>query len=211
MNKYFLIVLATVVFALPSLAQTSDAATQSPPEHKSILKSLNPTFGIIDMGYSHTELFGETLPGFQMSISGVFNDWLMTGLYFHIASTSRLTMGDPNVNIVNPRYDYFFVGLNNGILLFSKSVVNFSIPLRIGVGGVTLTDRYYQGLNSNARVGQDYFLMMEPGLDMHINLFEHLGLTTGVSYRFAYGVDNAGVNADFNQLFFNVGLRIKLF
>lgn len=195
-----------------TFAQQSESEYKAP---KSLFsddfgKSLKPSFGIVDLNYTHTSLFGEDLPGFGMNLGVVLGDHWLTGLSFQGSTTSNLSMGSPDIALVNPRYNYFFMGLNNALLIAPYSLINVSIPLRVGLGGVTYVDRFQQGVLNTGRVDQDYFLVVEPGLDITINLSKHVGITTGASYRFVEGVQNAGANSDFNGFFFNAGLRFRL-
>ncbi len=213
MKTKFLALSALVFVTAQNLvAQQSESEFKSPKSLFSNYKgeSLKPSFGIIDLNYTHTTLFGEELPGFGMNLGVVLGDHWLTGVSFQGSTTSNLSMGSPDIELVNPRYNYFFLGLNNALLIAPYSLINVSIPLRVGVGGVTYVDRFQQGVFNTGQVDQDYFLVIEPGLDITINLSKHIGITTGASYRFVEGVQNAGANSDFNRLFFNAGLRFRL-
>ncbi|MCA1750842.1 MAG: hypothetical protein ABR572_02670 [Cryomorphaceae bacterium] len=179
---------------------------------KSLFKNVTPSYGVIDVNYVHTELFGESLPGFGANFGVVFGKHWLTGLTVSGSTTSALSLGEPSVEVVNPRYNYFFAGWNNALILFPSSVVNVSVPLSVGVAGVHFNDRYQQGsVNYSGRLDQEYFFAAEAGVNLHVNLFEHMSLTAGASWRLVDGVSRAGANSDFSAPFFNVGLRFKLF
>jgi len=210
MNKYFTLLIC--ILLINSYVIGQDIEDQNYPSTKSLFnKKINdPSFGFLDIGYAQTTLQGRTLPGFELGLGIVFNDWFTTGLYIHYIGSSHLTMQRPlPVEVVNPRYSYYFAGVNNGIILFPRSTFNVTIPLRTGMGIVTLTDRYFQGENTNARIDQDYFFLFEPGVQVHVNLFEQLAIGGGATYRIAAGVGNAGSNADFNQVVYSLGLRFR--
>lgn len=210
MKKYFTLLFCALVSF--SYVSGQEATESNEPLNQSLFKKKinEPTFGYLDLGYAQTTLQGRTLPGFDMELGFVFNDWFTTGVFMHYTGSSHLTMNRPlSVDVVNPRYNYYFTGINTGIILFPRSTFNITIPLRTGMGIVTLTDRYFQGENTNARIDQDYFFAFEPGIRVHVNLFEQLAIGGGASYRIAAGVDNAGSNADFQQAVFSVGLRFR--
>lgn len=211
MKKFLCLSVFGMLLVFTAFGQEADQSTSS-VFSKSLFKGVTPTQGIIDVNYVHTELFGESLPGFGANLGVVFGKHWMSGLTFSGATTSALSMGDPSVDVVNPRYNYFFAGWNNALLLFPSSVINVSVPVSIGVAGVHYNDRYLQGsMNYSGRLDQDYFFAAEAGVNLHINLFEHMSLTAGASWRMVDGVNNAGSNSDFNAPFFNAGLRFKLF
>lgn len=210
-TKFLALILLGFVTVQNLVAQQSESEFKSP---KSLFsnndgESLKPSFGIVDLNYTHTTLFGEDLPGFGMNLGIVLGDHWLTGVSFQGSTTSNISMGSPDIELVNPRYNYFFLGLNNALIIAPYSLINISIPLRVGVGGVTYVDRFQQGMFNTGQVDQDYFLVVEPGLDVTINLSQYIGITAGASYRFAEGVQSAGVNSDFNRLFFNAGLRFR--
>lgn len=202
------------IFVLTLLSINLSAQEAGSKDPKSLFstkegKPLTASFGVIDMNYTHTELFGQTLPGFAMNIGVVLGDHWLTGLSVQGSTTSQLSMGNPPIDLINPRYNYFFMGWNNALIISPYSIVNVSIPVKMGVGGVTYVHRFREGALNNARVDQDYFFVIEPGLDLSFNLSKNIALTTGASYRFAEGVQNAGTNADFAALFLNAGIRLR--
>lgn len=211
MKKLLFVNLLSLILVCSAFGQESDGGTAS-IFSKSVFKNVTPSYGVIDVSYVHTELFGQSLPGFGTNIGVVFGKHWLTGLSFSGTTTSALSMGEPSVDVVNPRYNYFFAGWNNALILFPSSVVNVTIPVSIGVAGVQYNDRYQQGsLNYSGRLDQDYFFAAEAGVNILVNLFEHMSLTAGASWRMVDGVGDAGTNSDFNAPFFNAGLRFKLF
>ncbi len=172
---------------------------------------LSASFGWVDLKYSHTSLYGLDLPGVEMNLGVVLNDHWLTGLTVHGAGSSRHSFGTPPIDVVNPRLGYFFIGWNNALVIAPYSLINVSFPLRMGVGGVTYSDRFQQGVFNSGLIDQDYFFAIEPGIDLTINVSKHIGLTLGASYRFVEGVNNAGTKADFQQPFYTAGLRFRIF
>lgn len=209
MKNLLFTAIASIFVFLTAFGQSRD---ENPAIVKSLFKGLEPTMGIIDVEYKHTDLFGQSLPGFGVNMGVVLGKHWLTGLTFNGSVTSQLTMGEPSVDVVNPRYSYFYAGWHNEILLFPKSVINVSVPLSLGVAGVTFSDRYLQGsVNYSGRIDQDYFFAAEAGLRLTVNLFERVALSGGASYRAVQGVGTAGTDNDFTAPFLNLGLRFNFF
>lgn len=209
MKKLLLSAIVSVFALFTAFGQSGD---ENPAIVKSLFKGLEPTMGVLDVEYKHTDLFGQSLPGFGVNMGVVLGKHWLTGLTFNGAVTSQLTMGEPSVDVVNPRYSYFYAGWNNELILLPNSVVNVSFPLSLGVAGVTFSDRYVQGsLNYSGRIDQDYFFAAEAGVRLSVNLFERMALSGGASYRAVQGVGSAGTDNDFTAPFFNLGLRFKFF
>jgi hypothetical protein len=82
--------------------------------------------------------------------------------------------------------------------------------LRFGLGGVSFNDSYYQGLNQNARIDQDNFMVIEPGIKLNVNLWKHIGLTGGASYRFVGGASRGFDSADYTAPVYHAGIRLKI-
>jgi len=210
--KKILVALAIGMF-LTATSFGQQAGEGNPSDvSKSLFESIAPSYGVLDVNYVHTELFGESLPGFGASFGVVFGKHWLTGITVSGTSTSALALGEPPVDVVNPRYNYFFTGWKNALILFPSSVVNVTVPLTVGVAGVTFNDRYLQGSqNVSGRLDQDYFFAAEAGVNLHVNLFRHMSLMAGASWRLAEGVNQAGSNNDFTAPFVNAGVRFKLF
>ncbi len=204
MKTYVSIFAMVILFGALKAQSTDDGS----PNHKTLFNDLKAGYGIVDISYTQPYIGNTAMPGFGMTFGAVLNDFWFTGLHFDVSSTSSLTMGTPPVQVINPRFTYFFVGLHNEFIIFPSSAVNVSFPLRLGVGGVTYADRYFEGWN-RAQIDQDYFFVAESGVKLNFNLWKHVGLTGGVSYRFANGVDRAGSDSEFTGQVYHAGLRFK--
>lgn len=211
---HFTAMKTTLLLSLAFTAAISLQAQEAPADHsahKSLFKGATPTYGILDLAYNQASVAETAMPGFAVTGGAVFRDFWMVGVHADFAVTSRLSMGEPPVAVVNPRYTTYFVALHNEFLLFPHSAVNVSFPVRVGLAGVSYVDRYYQGQNTNAQIDQESFFMAEPGAKINFNLWPHLGITAGAGYRIAAGVDRAGSDSDFTAPVFHVGMRVKLF
>jgi hypothetical protein len=203
--KTYASILGLLLLTSVTVAQTTD---EKIPDQKTLFNDLTSSYGIVDISYSQPHIGNTSMPGFGITFGAVLNDFWYTGLHFDVSTTSDLTLGNPAVQVINPRYTYLFIGWHNEFILFPSSAVNISFPVRLGVGGVTYSDRYFEGWN-RAQIDQDYFFVAEPGVKLNVNLWKNIGITGGVAYRLASGVDRAGSDADFSREVYHVGLRFK--
>jgi hypothetical protein len=88
---------------------------------------------------------------------------------------------------VNLDQDVFLTGGYGGLylepIIFPKLPVHISFPILIGAGGISFVsynDEYY-----DANFVEDYeaFLIIEPGIDLELNLTRFMRLGLGVTYR----------------------------
>jgi hypothetical protein len=200
---------------LPTFSQEiQDLSSDKTQAYKSLFnrKVIKPEFITFDLGYIQSQLHGKNIHGAQLQLNIAINEYYYTGLYSQISGTSNVKWPtELPVEAINPLYSYFFVGLNNGLLFFPKSTITLAIPLRLGLAGVTINERYNTFAETRGQIAQDYFFAIEPGLEAYVNLSKHFSLGTGLSYRFNSGVNRAGVNSDFNQLFWHLGIRFRIF
>ena len=88
-------------------------------------------------------------------------------------------------------------GLFLEYILFPKSAVHLSIPLIIGAGGTTLNAKKYQddsNLNPNEWALYEYvessgFFLLEPGLNVELNMAKFFRLSAGANYRYVSGTN----------------------
>lgn len=74
--------------------------------------------------------------------------------------------------------------------------VHLSFPVLFGAGGISYVS---QGVNHNNNLIEDSkaFLLIEPGIEIELNLTRHFRFTMGASYRFptAFDVGTTGTPA----------------
>ncbi len=109
-------------------------------------------------------------------------------------------------------------GLHLEPIFFSKSRINLSIPLLIGVGGVAYVDRGgifdddfdidFDGNPDRA----DAFFIAEPGLNLLFNVSRYLQIEAGVRYRLASKLDlNPDVVSSISGFSGGVGIKVGVF
>ncbi|MBI5219798.1 MAG: hypothetical protein HY958_12795 [Bacteroidia bacterium] len=80
-------------------------------------------------------------------------------------------------------------------------------------GGAMLADTYhmhdqYDNTNYNNTLDQDQFFIIEPGLELELNLVRYCRIAFGGYYRFTSGIDLAGVKKDALNGF-SAGITLK--
>jgi hypothetical protein len=86
-----------------------------------------------------------------------------------------------------------YVGLLLEPVFFNKSVVHFSVPVILGPGIASVRNsRIWESGSYN--VYSDVFGIVEPGLNLEVNLTRILRFNLGASYRFVIDSDIPGAD-----------------
>jgi hypothetical protein len=74
-------------------------------------------------------------------------------------------------------------------VIIPKYPVHVSFPVLLGAGYVASMNSYYWGdwENENYMEEGTIFMVVEPGIDIELNLLKHLRLGVGAKYRFTFG------------------------
>ena len=74
-------------------------------------------------------------------------------------------------------------------ILLAKSPIHLSFPIIIGGGGISVIPNDYWNWDSfNYQYNYDVFFMVEPGVELEINMVKFFRIALGASYRFTNGV-----------------------
>ena len=74
-------------------------------------------------------------------------------------------------------------------ILLAKSPVHLSFPILIGGGGISVIPNDYWDWDSfNYQYSYDVFFLVEPGVELEINMVKFFRVALGASYRFTNGV-----------------------
>lgn len=123
-------------------------------------------------------------------------------------------------NVLNNRYQLAggYGGLFLEYILNPKSPIHLSFPLTIGAGGVTYTRNNGTFLNDiDGFYGEDSeaFFVVEPGVEVEINLIKFMRIAFGASYRYTSNIglnyfDGSGAILEEEALRgFNAGITLK--
>jgi hypothetical protein len=120
------------------------------------------------------------------------------------------------VNLGHPRVNYGYFGGIGQFILKPENLLHFSGQLVLAYGSTKDYENPKSGLLDNFwNISGAHFFMMEPGLNLELNLSKKLTLVTGVSYRYVSGLnendENVSIthvtNKDLSGLNFNIGLK----
>ena len=120
------------------------------------------------------------------------------------------------VNLGHPRVNYGYFGGIMQYVFKPSDVVHFSGQLLIAYGSTKDYEDPKEGLLDNFwNISGAPFFMMEPGLNLEVNMSHRVTLVVGMSYRYVSGLDeyNENVlitrvtNEDLSGLNFNIGLK----
>jgi hypothetical protein len=120
------------------------------------------------------------------------------------------------VNLGHPRVNYGYFGGLGQFILKPENLLHFSGQLVLAYGSTKDYENPKSGLLDNFwNISGAHFFMMEPGVNLELNLSKKLTLVTGVSYRYVSGLnendENVSIthvtNKDLSGLNFNVGLK----
>jgi hypothetical protein len=106
-------------------------------------------------------------------------------------------------NIDAPIFDYYLnVGYGGGIveyIVLSDKLIHLSVNTLIGGGGVDYRDSNWNDFDwdwddNRGRHDADSFFVMEPGVDLMLNVSPVFRIGMGISYRYIYGIDLRGLS-----------------
>lgn len=210
--KFKLLIFVFVTFAVLAKAQSDSTHT--------LFRSPKYSYMQYDIGYSRINTGVQSLNGFDMSFLGaVFNDkWLIS-----VGATGWVSHSRDNYLTQEPLRieNYVFVYLNNEYLIQPKKLINFSIGVKVGYGGIggwnSLPPCTSQCIINWNFTGRDYYNhyselgMIVPGGNIFINLFKPLSLGLGANYTYMIGNSGSlGNREELNSYNLLAFLRIKL-
>jgi len=108
----------------------------------------------------------------------IFNNYFYFGLGAYGLVTTDNIAYDPIDAPLDMRMGY--TGLMMAVNVMPKKVVHFSIPLFVGVGNLIVE-------KNNARLESSPCIVIEPGLQMEINLVRFMKIGVGGGYRIVRG------------------------
>jgi hypothetical protein len=120
------------------------------------------------------------------------------------------------VNLGHPRVNYGYFGGIMQYIFKPSEVVHCSGQMLLAYGSTKDYENPKEGLLDNFwNISGAPFFLMEPGVNLEVNLSNRVTLVTGMSYRYVSGLDenNENVlithvtNEDLSGLNFNIGLK----
>ncbi len=94
----------------------------------------------------------------------------------------------------------------------SENLVHFNIHSMIGAGGVRYAIMDYKDAHQDIDYTQDGFFVVEPGVDLVVNINRNFRIGIGATYRIVSGVDYADLsNVDLNGVAGHLVLKFGVF
>jgi hypothetical protein len=121
------------------------------------------------------------------------------------------------VNVGHPRINYGYFGGIGQYIYKPDALVHGSGQLLVAYGSTKDYENPKSGLFDNFwNISGAHFLILEPGINIELNLSNRLTLVTGISYRWVSGLNESDediqithvTNNDLSGINFNIGLKI---
>jgi hypothetical protein len=122
------------------------------------------------------------------------------------------------VNLSHPRVNYGYFGAVGQYIYKPSNLWHCSGQILLAYGSTKDYENPKSGLLDNFwNISGASFFLMEPGINLELNLSKRLTLVTGISYRYVSGLNenNENVqithvtNKDLSGINFNIGLKFK--
>jgi hypothetical protein len=112
-------------------------------------------------------------------------------------------------------YQYAQFGLMTEYVFWSNRVVHFNVGLFSGGGMTVQYERQYDDWDeedSDYDNDENFFYVLEPGIQAEVNIFRWMRFSPGISYRKSFGSDGLGMSdGDISDLSYNVTLKFGKF
>jgi len=110
----------------------------------------------------------------------IFNSYFYFGLgAYGLVTTNQFAGSFPEAPL---DISMGYTGLMMGFNIMPKKVVHFSVPLFVGVGNLELE-------RSNIFIENSAFLLLEPGINLELNVVQFMKFGIGASYRMVQGTN----------------------
>ncbi|MFA6923340.1 MAG: hypothetical protein WC223_03710 [Bacteroidales bacterium] len=185
--KHLLLILFAVAICTANMqGQNADTAKKNNDEIKTIFKGKikHGGYGGISFGYSQINNKDALSAGMRLA-------WIINHSF---------CIGFAGSGFVNDYKFYNNFNSNNlaggyGGLLFEtiflpKFPVHISVPVLIGAGGISYIDNSYSSHDNDYYVKDaDAFLIVEPGIELELNLVKCIRLSLGATYRYTSSIN----------------------
>jgi hypothetical protein len=163
----------------------------------------------IKVGNVHEDI--SLLVGAKMGFT--FNKNFTIGLAGY-GLTSNSDFMDDRYSITDPlRIGMGYGGLSLEYTLFSNKVIHFTVPVIVGAAGVYIyednNDFFYEDYQD---IENSAAFVLEPGVNIELNVFKFMRLDLGASYRYITGTDLFYLeDKDLSDLSFNATFKFGFF
>jgi hypothetical protein len=191
------------------LSAFATAQQQATPGTRHLFNGMTPTGLQVGAGYSTSPVKGYNLNGFNFNIEALLNRHFGTGFNTDGFSTHRIVLPD-KIAAVNPQLTFWTFSWRNEFFINPGQVINFSVPVDVGIATVNYNDEYYAYNNSTRTISDATFFSAAAGVNMYVSLFRHVAIGAGARYRLSSGASRIGTDADYSGYLFTAGIRLQL-
>lgn len=141
----------------------------------------------------------------------------LIGFYGGALFNRTLLLGiSGGVNLSHPTVNYGYFGGLAQVITYPGNMVHFSGQLLIAYGSTKDYEDPKEGLLDNFwNISGENFVIVEPGLNVEVNLSTRFTFVAGASYRIVSGIDQNNenlyvthvTNEDMSGINFNIGLK----
>lgn len=171
--------------------------------------NLRTTEWIIDFNLSHSMMFDKEMYGGSFATGVLFSDVWYTGFAIDFAGSSRIEI-PAKVEVINPRFSYAFFGWHNEILLFKNRIINFAVPIRLGISQFNYSDQYATWEGREPSVIKDNTFTMMGGLNMYVNITSFFSIGGGAMYRNFDTPGRFGNDLSQQDIYYTVNFRFAV-
>ena len=183
----------TTIVILVLTTTLSFAQEEEPREMKTLFSKGASVrgFGALETKYSEINTDHTIIVGAKGGV--IINKHFTVGLAgYGMSSINKFDGIDPNQEL----YLYGgYAGLLLGYNIFPKEIIHINFPVLIGAGGFHVSDRnYYQEIRNDNEIRTEHSienssaLVIEPGIEVEINVTKFFRIGLGSSYRLVSGV-----------------------
>jgi len=152
-------------------------------------------------GFGGVIVAGTTIDSKAALLVGGGGGWIINHT-FVIGGAGMGLANDIEANYIDSTNDHLMLnmgygGVMLGYILNSDDIVHFTGGFLVGGGGISFREgNWYDhefDYNYGSRYGNDVFLVVEPQVNVELNITKWFRVTGGASYRFISGVDFHGL------------------
>lgn len=161
-------------------------------EVRSLLNRNNDLGGFGSIDFKVTEMADARTMLLGARAGLVVNKRFLFGLGGYGIATRTEFDGNPSASQVLPLQLYGgYAGMLIGGMIAPEKMIHLSIPVLLGAGGVEVSDENFfpTASDSDYSIDRSAFFVVEPGLELEVNITQVLRLGLGASYRWVSGSD----------------------
>lgn len=168
----------------------------------------------IDINYVNYPIVNLNTNGLGLNLAVVFKNRWATGLSLDITDSrtfSDVRLLPPDASV----FEYTQISWMNEIILHPNSKIDFSFPLKIGLGHASFVSGndfvFARTLFSSKNTIMDSrFLVIEPGVNVMVHLIRNFDINVGGSYRLIKETGMISNGLNFTNYAVHVGLRFRV-